>query len=306
VTTVAIAGIGMGVGVLGLVAALRRQRQSLDFLFDTLDREPAISFSIKDSTGARLVGSSRWRLDRTFAGQLEATLKQSPRIVSRIAPALSISGTNLNVLCSEVLLGSASGVLVPFVCWLLVEASGIRLSLVVPVWVALLLGLGGGALPVAFLFSEAKRCKRTARRSVGTFLDLVVLCLAGGMGIEGALHAAAAVGDDEVTIRLARALAVARDAGQTPWDALAGVGAHLGVEELVELAAAVGLAGSHGARIRSTLAAKAASIRKHELADAEAAANSVTERLFIPGVFLLVGFLLFIGYPAVERITTGL
>jgi hypothetical protein len=79
----------------------------------------------------------------------------------------------------------------------------------------------------------------------------------------------------------------------------------LGVGELSEIAAAVSLAGSEGARIRSTLTAKAASIRRHELADAEAEANAVTERLFLPGVLLLVGFLLFIGYPAYARIAGG-
>ena len=66
------------------------------------------------------------------------------------------------------------------------------------------------------------------------------------------------------------------------------------------------LAGTEGARIKSTLAAKAASIRRHELADAEADANTISERLFIPGVLLLIGFLIFIGYPAVARLTAGL
>jgi tight adherence protein C len=75
---------------------------------------------------------------------------------------------------------------------------------------------------------------------------------------------------------------------------------------LEELAAAVGLAGAEGARIRLTLAAKAKSIRQHDLAEAESDANAVTERLFLPGVFLLVGFLVFIAYPAVARISAGL
>jgi hypothetical protein len=69
---------------------------------------------------------------------------------------------------------------------------------------------------------------------------------------------------------------------------------------------AVSLAGTEGARVRSTLAAKAASIRRHELADAETDANTITERLFIPGVLLLIGFVIFIGYPAVARLTAGL
>ena len=31
----------------------------------------------------------------------------------------------------------------------------------------------------------------------------------------------------------------------------------------------------------------------------------MTERLFLPGALLLLGFLLFIGYPAFSRILTG-
>jgi tight adherence protein C len=131
------------------------------------------------------------------------------------------------------------------------------------------------------------------------------LSLAGGMGVESALIAAAEIGDGHVSRRIARALALSRDSGETPWSALDRLGRELGIGELNEIAAAVSLAGSEGARIRSTLAAKAASIRRHELADAEAEANALTERLFLPGVLLMVGFLLFIGYPAYARITGG-
>ena len=57
--------------------------------------------------------------------------------------------------------------------------------------------------------------------------------------------------------------------------------------------------------MRITLATRAATIRRHELANAEADANALTEKLFIPGAFLLVGFLIFVGFPAFTRITAG-
>jgi tight adherence protein C len=303
-TAAILTGLGVGVGIIGVATAMRTQRRSLDFVFEALDKDVGPTGGAE--LGGGTVGSARqWRVDQLLAGCFERSLRRQPSLLSRIEPAMRIAGMKLDVLCSQALLGATAGFLLPFACWILIEASGLHLSLVLPVWVALLFTLSGAALPFLFLTSESKRSRRAARRSVGIFLDLVVLCLAGGMGIEGALHAASQVGDDAVTAHLNRALMLARDAGQTPWDALAGVGSYLGLQELAELAAAVGLAGSHGARIRSTLAAKAESIRKHALADAEAAANSVTERLFLPGVLLLIGFLLFIGYPAVARITTG-
>ena len=47
-------------------------------------------------------------------------------------------------------------------------------------------------------------------------------------------------------------------------------------------------------------------LRRHEQADAESAANTTTERLFLPGALLLVGFLLFVGLPGVQPHSRGL
>jgi Flp pilus assembly protein TadB len=203
-------------------------------------------------------------------------------------------------------LSSLVGALLPFVAWALLSLRGIGMPLVLPIWVGLIGASVGAAFPVLVLRGQAKAARRQARRMVGCFLDLVVLALAGGLGIEGALHAAAAIGDTQVSNRMARCLDEARDAGRTSWEALERLGHELVVPELVELALAVSLAGTEGARIKSTLAAKAASIRRHELADAESDANTISDRLFIPGVLLLIGFLIFIGYPAVARLTAGL
>ena len=105
--------------------------------------------------------------------------------------------------------------------------------------------------------------------------------------------------------RMGRTLLTARDSGAAPWEALEALGRELLVPELVELATTVQLAGTEGARIRDSLTARAASLRRHEQADAESAANAMTERLFLPGALLLLGFLVFIGYPAFQRILGG-
>jgi hypothetical protein len=78
------------------------------------------------------------------------------------------------------------------------------------------------------------------------------------------------------------------------------------VPALSELAAALHLAGSEGARVRATLTARAASLREHELADAEAAAASATERMSLPVVALFGGFLMFIGFPALQAVLHAL
>ena len=78
----------------------------------------------------------------------------------------------------------------------------------------------------------------------------------------------------------------------------------LGVNELAELAASVSLAGSHGARIRASLAAKADTLRGHQIAETEASAEAATERMTVPVAVLLFGFLVFIAYPAIAQITS--
>jgi len=103
-----------------------------------------------------------------------------------------------------------------------------------------------------------------------------------------------------------RALDQARLARQTPWAALGRLGQQLGVIELSELAASVALAGTEGAKVRSSLAAKAASLRTHQLAEAETADQAASERMSLPVVLLFAGFLLFLGYPAVQKVLTGL
>jgi uncharacterized membrane protein len=72
------------------------------------------------------------------------------------------------------------------------------------------------------------------------------------------------------------------------------------------LAASVSLAGSEGAKIRASLAAKAHALRARQLADAEAHAQSATERMSLPVVLLFGAFLLFLGYPATVNVLGGL
>jgi tight adherence protein C len=301
-----------GLGIVGLIVGMREDRQVFSVAWDLLDRDSGmVPLAGHRLTGDRAISDARaenlrGRLQEWFGTGVEHAIDRVPSIKRTLDRDLATANWTLGGLAERCLLGALVGALAPFVVWALLSLHGAALPLVLPIWVGLVGASLGGVLPVVVFRSQATKGRRQARRVVGCFLDLVVLALAGGLGIEGALHAAAAICETPVARRLVGALDVARDAGRTPWEALGGVGEDLGVSELVELASAVSLAGTEGARIKSTLAAKAASIRTHELADAEADANSVTERLFVPGVLLLIGFLIFIGYPAVARATAGL
>ena len=302
-------GMGAGFGILTLATALRPRRQLLSTTLQTLDRDPVGEVASK-ARGAYLHGTGlrgiRSRTRQWLAVKAIAAIDLVPGIGDKLRRDLESAAWSTDVLVERCALSGVAGALLPFLVWALLSMRGISMQLALPIWVGLIGASAGAAMPILVMRAQARSGRRQARRMVGCFLDLVVLALAGGLGIEGALHAAAAIGDTKVSHQLVRSLEEARDAGRTPWDALERLGHELAVPELVELSFAVSLAGTEGARIRSTLASKAASIRRHELADAEAEANTITERLFIPGVLLLIGFVIFIGYPAVARLTAGL
>jgi Flp pilus assembly protein TadB len=173
--------------------------------------------------------------------------------------------------------------------------------------------IAGLLLAVVFFFvpdltlrTEAAERRKAFRHALSSFLDLVVISLAGGAGVESALRYAAAIGEGWAFTQLRSALDVTMLTGETPWSALGRLGQELGVPELAELAASVSLAGTEGARVRESLAAKAKSLRDHELSEAEAEAQSATERMALPVVLLFLGFLILIGFPAVDAVLTGI
>lgn len=162
--------------------------------------------------------------------------------------------------------------------------------------------LGGAGAGLFTVNLGLRRAAVAARgrfcRALCSWLELVCLAQAGGMGVEGALEAASRVSADPAFASLAAALETARQSGTSPWVALARLGDERGIAEVVEIAASLELAGSEGARIRTSLAAKSASLRRRQLAEAESKANSTTERLFLPSIVLMLGFLVFLMYPA--------
>ena len=315
-------GLLFGIGLAGVIRASRPRRRNLDKVLLAMDgggvpnSSPSTNLSgftenpwTRSTLGSRSAPGSRSTLGSSLQDMImpAGLLAQKTTFGGNLlAPALAMTGTTFESWWLQTVLIGAVGLLLPVAFDVLLEAGGAGIPVVVVLLLSLAFTTGGAALSYSSLAAEARRQRVQARKAISSYLDLVVLCLAGGMGIEGALHSAAEIGDHPTQARLAVALEQARDDGTPPWQALASLGEQLGIGELRELAASVGLAGTEGARIRASLVAKAASMRRHELAEVETAANVVTERLFLPGVLLLGGFLVFIAYPAFARIATGL
>jgi tight adherence protein C len=185
------------------------------------------------------------------------------------------------------------------------QLAGVQIPVVLPVWASIATAALGWFLPDLLLASEAEERRRSFRHALGAFVDVMVMLLAANEGIEGSLHLAAASGDGWAFAEIRKALRDAQVQGDTPWRALSQLGQDLGVNDLIELAATASLAGAEGASVRRSLVTKAASIRAHTAAEEEAEAQSASARMTLPMLVLLIGFILFIGYPAVTLVVTG-
>jgi Flp pilus assembly protein TadB len=175
------------------------------------------------------------------------------------------------------------------------------------IWMLVLGGIAGWLLPDEKLASEAKARRRSFRQALSYFLDLVSVSLAGGAQPMAAMGQVAVLGERSWAFEeIARPLALASRLGRPPWEDLARLGEELGIPELYELTSSLVLAGSEGATVHRTLAAKAESLRARRITEAEAEEAATGERMSLPLVLLGVGFLIFIGFPAVTRVLTGL
>jgi Flp pilus assembly protein TadB len=198
------------------------------------------------------------------------------------------------------------GLLLPWLLPMLAALAGVPVPLLLPAWGSVALAVVLFFVPDLSLRQRAARYRAEVRHALSTFLDLTVVALSGGAGVEQALTAAAAAGQGPAFTAFRHALSKAEVTRTPPWAPLGELGERLAVAELSELAATTALAGHEGAKVKASLTSKAATLRAHLLAEAEAEAASATERMSLPVVLLFSGFLLFIGYPALAHALAGL
>jgi tight adherence protein C len=296
VTAALLAGIGAGLGLLAIAAGLSPRRASLASALDYLTRQrPVPVISLDPGGWAARAGRPAASLLASL-GLPGATLRRDLAILGRPAERL----------LAEQATAAVTGLLLAPALTVLLAAGGVTLGWQLPAAGAIALAAAGFAAPALGVRQEAAGRRAATRHALAAFLDLVVIAIAGGAGIEAALTYAAATGQGPAFAQLRQALETARLTRQPPWQVLGQLGDELGVSELAELAASITLAGTEGAKVRASLAAKAAAMRARQLAEAEASAQAATERMSLPLVILFAGFLLLIGYPAVVHVITGI
>ena len=286
-------GACAGIGLFIAIRAVFPRPAPLATVLASLERPSPVSPTLSGSAIETSLGRLALRVTDAFgvdAGARTVELQLADRTPARHA--------------LDKLVGTIGGAGVPLLVGLALSSIGLLLPVAGILGFAIAGAVAGWILPDAALREDAAKRRKAFRHALSSYLDLVNVIIAGGGGIQTALYTAAEAGDGWAFAAIRRALDRARLTNRSPWATFAELADELDVPELAELAASVALAGSQGARIRASLAAKADTLRGHQVAETEAAAESATERMTIPVAVLLFGFLVFVSYPAVQQITT--
>ncbi|MFF5198879.1 type II secretion system F family protein [Micromonospora parva] len=278
-------GAGTGTGLTLVLLGLRPNRPALVDVLDGL-RRPAPPPMTARQRRYQVLGAPLVRLGLPTARtrtDLAVLQKDVPTFLAEQAAAIGLGVLALPVLAA---LWGVGGL--------------------VPLWLAGLGGLIGYRWAVTRAHAQAERRRAQLRHTLSVMLDLVTISLAGGAGVEQALDDAASVCTGWAADQLRAALRTARLTRQPPWRPLGQLGLDTGVNELAELAATMQLAGAEGARVRASLAARASGMRARTTAEMESAARSAGVRMSLPVMLIAVGYGLFLLYPAIAAIRTGL
>lgn len=293
-TIVVFLGAIFGIGLLMIASAFRPSPVPLDAALRRLHDEANLGTTDGASWRVRTFGQS-WQT--SSIGRRILTGTEADLLICRTTPA-----EHLAQRISFALIGALWAPAISA----LVQVGGVSVPFAIPLWTSLALFPLGFFYPTVILRSTARARRRTFRHAFSSFLDLVSISLSGGKGIDGALHDGANAGDGWAFERLRDSLHRSRLLGQTPWKGLSTLGDELNMPELKELAASAELGGAEGARVRASIAAKARALRLRSLTDVEAAAQSASEKMSLPIVGLMVGFIVFLGYPAIIQVINGL
>lgn len=305
-TWIVLAGAAAGLGVLVLGLLLVRPKPNPAATLAQLDAErgrarqeriTAASFdprTVRDSAAFRRVGS-----------RLRASLDAFGLELGGLRSDLSLLGRTLEGHLAVSVFAGLVGFLLPVVVDAVLSVFGAGPSVPMAFLVGVVLAALGAVMPTLNVRSTAAERRRDFRHVVGSFLDLVAMNLAGGRGVPEALSSAASISDGWAMTRIRDTLITARLHGVTPWAALGELGDELNVEELRDLAAALALVAEDGAKVRESLAARAESLRRRELAEVEGKAGERSQSMLVAQLLLCLGFLVFLLYPALMGVMEG-
>lgn len=296
--TIVLLGALFGAGLTALVYGLHRPRPTLAELVAAVDAPPPpplLGTAPETDEWATRLGQHLVPLVRAL-GLPTASLKAD----------LEVCGKDVDRHLAGKATCALAGLVTP---WLACALAAFGMGTGTGWWLPL---SGSLALAVLLFFvpdltvrKQAAERRREMRHTLSLVLDLTVIALAGGAGVHQALTQAVDAPCGWAAGKLRHALHIAQLTRTSPWPHLGDLGRHLAVGDLTELAATLNLAGTEGAKVRGSLAAKARAMRRRRISEADGAAQAATEQMSLPVVVLFAAFLLLIGYPALAHVLTA-
>ena len=301
-TGVLMLSAGVGLGLWALAVWLWPPRPALAALVATVRADGGTRRPVLAPVDGATAGGWATRLGRPVIPVLRALGLPRPGLASDLA----ITGRSIDTHLADQAALALAGLLLPAVSTGLAALGGTTPGWVMPAGASLAFVVAGFLLPELSVRAESARRRAAFRHALSAYLDLVHILLAGGSGVLGALHNAADLSDSWSFRQLRRALTTAELTRVSPWETLGQLGDELQIAELAELGASLSLAGTEGAKVRASLAAKAAALRARATSEAEAAATAANERTAFPTSLMALAFVLFIVYAAMAHISGSL
>lgn len=234
---------------------------------------------------------------------LYAQLSQRGIEFARLRSNFALTGQSFETLMGRKVLAAVGG----FVGSLLALAAidrvmGAEVPVLGPLVVGTVVSAACFVAPDIDVHKAATKRRREFTEQLAVFLDLVSLQMAGHAAAAAALPQAAQRGGAWPMLLIRDTLWRAQRSSANEWIALSELGSRIGVPELRDLGALIKLVADDGAQVRSTLAARAASMRRTQLSDEESSAEERTQSMRLAQMLIALGFMLFVGYPAFANI----
>jgi tight adherence protein C len=181
----------------------------------------------------------------------------------------------IQLLCTVVLFGMLFGFIAIFG-----KVNGM-LGLVI----ALVFGLAGYGFPMLWLMQQAQKRQEGIQKSLADFLDLLVICVEAGLGLDVAINKITGMKSVKTSGYLREELnRYTRDVGfgRARKDALLDMAERTGVDDFNTIINAIIQAYEMGSSVAHTLRVQSDSLRVKRLAKAEEKANKIPVKMVIP------------------------
>lgn len=151
--------------------------------------------------------------------------------------------------------------------------------------IALSFGLAGYGLPMIWLLQQAQKRQESIQKSLADFLDLLVICVESGLGLDVAINKITSLKTVKTSNYLRDELnRYTRDVGfgRARKDALLDMAERTGVDDLNSIINAIVQSYEMGTSVAHSLRVQSDSLRVKRLAQAEEKANKVPVKMVIP------------------------